>query len=63
MKSPNKLTGYLLTLLSSPMISTLVVSSVVLPSLIVTLVLLSSLLATPTLATQPETIVIASNGF
>lgn len=63
MKSLKKLTSHILALLASPLGSTLVVSSVVLPSLVVSLLLLSSLLTTPTLATQPNTIVIAVNGF
>lgn len=50
MKSLRDITGTLLVLLSSPMVSTLVISSVVLPSLVVSLILLSSLMATPVFA-------------
>ncbi|MEN0037858.1 MAG: hypothetical protein AAGC78_12365 [Cellvibrio sp.] len=50
MKSLRDITGTLLTLLSSPVISTLVISSVVLPSLVVSLLLLTSLLSSLTAA-------------
>lgn len=54
MKSLKEMTAQLLTLLSSPTLSTVVISSVILPSLMVSLLLLSSLLAAPAFATPPD---------